>query len=168
VKEGNLDFYNKDCVKHSYSAGQSFTEAAEPHNGVNPGPGMCAYLMTLVKWLMIISERHQRDGERRRRGCRWRRTRAKPRCAGWRSAGRSAAQTLASSPLLTLPHTCSIGSAPARTGQAFDRQPGALAAHVGLHAWLLWAPSPSQRSSTRRPRKWRLSCRRKAISATSV
>ena len=48
VKEGNLDFYNKDCVKHSYSAGQSFTEAAEPHNGVNPGPGNVRLLVAYI------------------------------------------------------------------------------------------------------------------------
>jgi hypothetical protein len=48
VKEGSLDFYNKDCVKHSYSAGQSFTEAAEPHNGLNPGPGNVHLLVAYI------------------------------------------------------------------------------------------------------------------------
>src|SRR2546425_13160943 len=48
VKEGSFDFYNKDCVKHSYSAGQSFTEAAEPHNGLNPGPGNAHLLIAYI------------------------------------------------------------------------------------------------------------------------
>ena len=48
VQEGSFDFYNKDCVKHSYSAGQSFTEAAEPHNGLNPGPGNAHLLIAYV------------------------------------------------------------------------------------------------------------------------
>src|SRR5229473_826426 len=47
----------------------------------------------------------------------------------------------------------------------FRRVPGQRFARM---ARLLWAPSPSQRSTTRRPRKWRLSCRTKAIRATSV
>jgi quercetin dioxygenase-like cupin family protein len=37
IKEGTVDWYDKDCVKHTYTAGQSFTEGAEPHNVLNPG-----------------------------------------------------------------------------------------------------------------------------------
>src|SRR5215472_16957034 len=37
IKEGSIDFYDKDCHKRSFSAGQSFTESAEPHNAFNPG-----------------------------------------------------------------------------------------------------------------------------------
>jgi quercetin dioxygenase-like cupin family protein len=37
IKEGRVDFYNKDCVKTVYMAGQSFTEGAEPHAVVNTG-----------------------------------------------------------------------------------------------------------------------------------
>jgi quercetin dioxygenase-like cupin family protein len=37
MKEGSIDFYNKDCVKTIYTAGQSFTEGAEPHAVVNTG-----------------------------------------------------------------------------------------------------------------------------------
>jgi quercetin dioxygenase-like cupin family protein len=39
VKEGSVDWYDKDCNKCTYRAGQSFTEGAEPHNVLNPGPG---------------------------------------------------------------------------------------------------------------------------------
>jgi quercetin dioxygenase-like cupin family protein len=37
VKEGTIDWYDKGCEKHTYTAGQSFTEGAEPHNVVNSG-----------------------------------------------------------------------------------------------------------------------------------
>src|ERR1700737_4620667 len=37
IKEGSIDFYDKDCRKHSFSAGQSFTESADPHNAFNTG-----------------------------------------------------------------------------------------------------------------------------------
>jgi quercetin dioxygenase-like cupin family protein len=37
VKEGSVDWYDKDCVKHTYTAGQSFTEGAQPHNVLNSG-----------------------------------------------------------------------------------------------------------------------------------
>jgi quercetin dioxygenase-like cupin family protein len=37
VKDGLVDFYDKNCAKRVYTAGQSFIEAAEPHNAVNPG-----------------------------------------------------------------------------------------------------------------------------------
>jgi quercetin dioxygenase-like cupin family protein len=37
IKEGSIDFYNKDCVKTIYTVGQSFTEGADPHAVVNTG-----------------------------------------------------------------------------------------------------------------------------------
>ncbi len=37
IKEGSIDFYDQDCRKRSYSAGQSFTESADPHNAFNTG-----------------------------------------------------------------------------------------------------------------------------------
>jgi quercetin dioxygenase-like cupin family protein len=37
MKEGSIDFYNKDCVKTSYKAGESFSESADPHAAVNSG-----------------------------------------------------------------------------------------------------------------------------------
>jgi quercetin dioxygenase-like cupin family protein len=39
IKEGSITWYGKDCEKRSYSAGESFTEAADPHNVLNPGSG---------------------------------------------------------------------------------------------------------------------------------
>jgi len=39
VKEGSVTWYGKDCEKRGYSAGQSFTEAADPHNVLNTGSG---------------------------------------------------------------------------------------------------------------------------------
>lgn len=35
VKDGSVDWYDKDCNKRTYGAGQSFTEGAEPHNVLN-------------------------------------------------------------------------------------------------------------------------------------
>ena len=37
MKEGSIDFYNKDCVKTTYTAGQSFSEGADPHALMNAG-----------------------------------------------------------------------------------------------------------------------------------
>jgi len=37
MQAGSIDFYNNDCVKTSYTAGQSFSEAAESHALVNTG-----------------------------------------------------------------------------------------------------------------------------------
>jgi quercetin dioxygenase-like cupin family protein len=37
MKDGAIDFYDKDCVKTVYSAGQSFSEGADPHALVNTG-----------------------------------------------------------------------------------------------------------------------------------
>lgn len=39
VKEGSVDFFDKDCGKRTYVAGQSFIEGAEPHDVLNPGAG---------------------------------------------------------------------------------------------------------------------------------
>jgi len=35
MKDGAIDFYDKDCVKKVYAAGQSFSEGADPHALVN-------------------------------------------------------------------------------------------------------------------------------------
>jgi quercetin dioxygenase-like cupin family protein len=48
VKEGSVDFYDKDCVKHTYAAGQSFTESAEPHNVLNPGSSNTRMLIAYI------------------------------------------------------------------------------------------------------------------------
>jgi len=48
VREGSIDFYDKDCVKRTYGAGQSFTESAEPHNALNPGSGNAHLLVAYI------------------------------------------------------------------------------------------------------------------------
>jgi quercetin dioxygenase-like cupin family protein len=48
MKEGSIDFYNKDCVKTSYTAGQSFSEGAEPHAAVNTGSVNARLLVAYV------------------------------------------------------------------------------------------------------------------------
>jgi quercetin dioxygenase-like cupin family protein len=48
VKEGSLEFYDKDCAKHTYVAGQSFTEGAEPHAAMNRGTGNARLLVAYV------------------------------------------------------------------------------------------------------------------------
>jgi len=48
VKEGSVDWYDKDCKKRTFTAGQSFTEAAEAHNVVNSGPGNARLLVAYV------------------------------------------------------------------------------------------------------------------------
>ena len=48
VKEGSVDFYDKDCAKHSYVAGQSFTEGAEPHTAVNSGTANTRLLVAYI------------------------------------------------------------------------------------------------------------------------
>ena len=48
VKEGSVDFYDKDCVKRTYVAGQSFTESAEPHNVLNPGASNTRMLIAYI------------------------------------------------------------------------------------------------------------------------
>ena len=48
VKEGSVDWYDKDCAKHSYGAGQSFTESAEAHNVLNPGSGNAHLLIAYI------------------------------------------------------------------------------------------------------------------------
>jgi quercetin dioxygenase-like cupin family protein len=37
VKEGSVDWYDKNCNKSTYTAGQSFTESNEAHDLVNSG-----------------------------------------------------------------------------------------------------------------------------------
>ncbi len=37
VKEGAIDWYDRNCVKHTYTAGQSLTESNQPHTIVNSG-----------------------------------------------------------------------------------------------------------------------------------
>jgi quercetin dioxygenase-like cupin family protein len=48
VKEGSVDFYDKDCVKRTYGAGQSFSESAEPHNALNSGSGNAHLLIAYI------------------------------------------------------------------------------------------------------------------------
>jgi quercetin dioxygenase-like cupin family protein len=48
VKEGSVDWYDKDCAKHSHGAGQSFTESAEVHNVLNPGSGNAHLLIAYI------------------------------------------------------------------------------------------------------------------------
>ena len=48
VKEGSLEFYDKDCTKHTYAAGQSFTEGAEPHAAMNRGTGKARLLVAYI------------------------------------------------------------------------------------------------------------------------
>jgi quercetin dioxygenase-like cupin family protein len=48
VKEGSVEFYDKDCVKHVYAAGQSFTEGAEAHAALNRGPGNAHLLVAYI------------------------------------------------------------------------------------------------------------------------
>jgi quercetin dioxygenase-like cupin family protein len=48
VKEGSVDWYDKDCAKRTYSAGQSFTEGAEPHNVVNSGATNARLLIAYI------------------------------------------------------------------------------------------------------------------------
>src|SRR6266404_528973 len=37
VTEGSIEFYDQDCAKRTYIAGQSFTEGADAHAAVNRG-----------------------------------------------------------------------------------------------------------------------------------
>ena len=48
LKDGSVDFYDKDCSKHTYTAGQSFTEGAEAHNVVNSGSGNARLLVAYI------------------------------------------------------------------------------------------------------------------------
>ena len=48
VKEGTLEIYLKDCAKHTYTAGQSFTEGADPHAAMNRGPGNARLLVAYI------------------------------------------------------------------------------------------------------------------------
>ena len=48
IKEGSVDFYDKDCAKHTYATGQSFTEGAEPHTAMNRGTGNARLLVAYI------------------------------------------------------------------------------------------------------------------------
>lgn len=48
VKEGAVEFYDKNCVKRTYTAGQSFSEAEEPHNAINRGTGNAHLLIAYI------------------------------------------------------------------------------------------------------------------------
>ena len=48
IKEGSIDFYDKDCRKRIYSAGQSFTESADPHNAFNTGTTNVRLLISYI------------------------------------------------------------------------------------------------------------------------
>lgn len=48
MKDGAIDFYNKDCVKAVYAAGQSFSEGADPHALVNTGAVNARLLIAYV------------------------------------------------------------------------------------------------------------------------
>jgi len=48
VKEGSVEFYDKDCTKQTYAAGQSFTEGVEPHAAMNRGTGNARLLVAYI------------------------------------------------------------------------------------------------------------------------
>jgi len=48
VKDGSVDFYGKDCAKHTYASGQSFTESAESHTAMNRGSGNARLLVAYI------------------------------------------------------------------------------------------------------------------------
>ena len=48
VKEGTVEFYEHDCTRRTYTAGQSFTEGAQPHTAVNQGPTNVRLLIAYV------------------------------------------------------------------------------------------------------------------------
>ena len=48
IKEGSIDFYDKDCRKRRFSAGQSFTESADPHNAFNTGTANARLLVFYI------------------------------------------------------------------------------------------------------------------------
>ena len=48
VKEGGVEFYDKACTKHTYMAGQSFTEGAEPHAAMNRGTRNARLLVAYI------------------------------------------------------------------------------------------------------------------------
>jgi quercetin dioxygenase-like cupin family protein len=48
VKEGSVEFYDKECAKHIYAAGQSFTEGAEPHTALNRGTSNARLLIAYI------------------------------------------------------------------------------------------------------------------------
>ena len=48
IKEGSIDFYDEDCHKRSFSAWQSFTESADPHNAFNTGTTNARLLVSYI------------------------------------------------------------------------------------------------------------------------
>ena len=48
VKDGNVDWYDQDCSKRRFSAGQSFTESEHPHNVLNPGSENARLLIVYI------------------------------------------------------------------------------------------------------------------------
>lgn len=48
VKEGGVDWYDKNCAKRAYTAGQSFTESAEPHDVLNSGSTSARLLISYI------------------------------------------------------------------------------------------------------------------------
>jgi quercetin dioxygenase-like cupin family protein len=48
MKDGSIDFYNKDCMKTTYGPGQSFSEGADPHAVVNTGPVNARLLIAYI------------------------------------------------------------------------------------------------------------------------
>jgi len=48
VKEGAVDYYDKECAKHTYVAGQSFTEGGEPHAAMNRGTSNARLLVAYI------------------------------------------------------------------------------------------------------------------------
>src|SRR5262249_55005550 len=48
VKEGSLEFFDRECTKHTYAAGQSFTEGADPHAAMNRGTSNARLLVAYI------------------------------------------------------------------------------------------------------------------------
>jgi len=48
VKEGSVEFYDKHCARRTYTAGQSFTEGADPHAAMNRGTGNTRLLVAYI------------------------------------------------------------------------------------------------------------------------
>jgi quercetin dioxygenase-like cupin family protein len=48
VKEGSVEFYDHACTKHTYVAGQSFTEGADAHTAMNRGTGNARLLVAYI------------------------------------------------------------------------------------------------------------------------
>ena len=48
VKDGHVDWYDQDCSKRRFSAGQSFTESEHSHNVLNPGSENARLLIVYI------------------------------------------------------------------------------------------------------------------------